>query len=205
VEGLLKRGLIKTEKVKQAFLNTDRKEFIHKSMKKMAYKDTPLSIGKDQTISAPHMVAIITELLKLEGDEKVLEIGTGSGYQACIIGHLLENGHVYTTEIIPELFEFARDNLERVQMSDKITVICGDGSIGYEKESPYDAIIVTCGAPSIPPTLLSQLKDNGCLVIPVGGHSYQSLYLIKKKNNEIKETKITDVIFVPMRGSFGYD
>ena len=205
VEELSKRGLVKTGKVKQAFLNTDRKEFIPKYMKKIAYEDTPLSIGNGQTISAPHMVAIMTELLELEGNEKVLEIGTGSGYQACIIGKLLEKGHVHTTEIIPELCEFAKDNINRTNMGDRVSVICGDGSIGYEKESPYDVIIVTCGAPSIPPTLLSQLKDSGRLIIPVGGNTYQSLYLIKKKNNEIKETKITDVIFVPMRGTFGYD
>ncbi len=165
------------EKVLEAMLRVPRHKFVPKYEQRAAYIDTPLDIGHGQTISAPHMVAIMCELLELSEGQKVLEIGSGSGYHAAVMGELVgKSGHVYTVERIESLVNFAKDNLKEAGY-DNITVLLEDGSMGYSQYAPYDRIVVTCAAPYIPEPLLEQLKPGGILVIPVGNLStgtYQS-------------------------------
>ncbi|MEM2227256.1 MAG: protein-L-isoaspartate(D-aspartate) O-methyltransferase, partial [Candidatus Bathyarchaeia archaeon] len=172
VESLKEEGIIKTKEVMEAMLAVPREEFIPEELKDEAYIDCPLPIGYGKTISAPHMVAIMNEALELKPGLKVLEVGAGSGYHAATIAEIIApkkvdapKGHVYTIEIIPELAEFAEKNLKKLNYSKYVTVIVGDGSIGYLKEAPYDRILVTAAASKIPEPLIEQLKNGGILVI----------------------------------------
>jgi protein-L-isoaspartate(D-aspartate) O-methyltransferase len=195
---------ISEEKVRKALLHVPRHRFVPKHEQRAAYIDTPLDIGYGQTISAPHMVAIMCELLELSEGLKVLEIGAGSGYNAAVMGELVgKNGHVYTVERIEPLVNFARDNLKGAGYNN-VTVILEDGSMGYSKYAPYDRIVVTCAAPCIPRPMLEQLNPGGIMVIPVGRNS-QELILIKKdiEGNICKEKK-GGVIFVPLIGKYGF-
>jgi len=176
--------------------------------------DTPLPIGFGQTVSAPHMVSIMNEALQLEIGQKVLEIGAGSGWHAATIAEIVapsdtprsEWGHVYTTEIIEGLAEFARKNVRNAGYSDRITIICTDGSMGYPEKAPYDRIIVTAAAPDVPQPLIEQLKPNGIMLIPVGTvHLFQSLIKITKSaDGEIKRENLGGVAFVPLTGRYGH-
>lgn len=159
------------------------------------------------------MVAIMDEALELEVGHRVLEVGAGSGWHASTVAEIVaptgapvENwGHVYTLEIVSNLSEFARKNMERAGYSDRVTVICGDGSEGYPKEAPYDRILVTAAAPRIPRPLTEQLKSGGVLVIPVGGiYLYQTLVRVRKKDGRITEENMGGVAFVPLVGKHGY-
>lgn len=159
------------------------------------------------------MVAIMDEALELEVGHRVLEVGAGSGWHASTVAEIVaptgapvENwGHVYTLEIVSNLAEFARKNMERAGYSDRVTVICGDGSEGYPKEAPYDRILVTAAAPRIPRPLTEQLKSGGVLVIPVGGiYLYQTLVRVRKKDGRITEENLGGVAFVPLVGKHGY-
>jgi protein-L-isoaspartate(D-aspartate) O-methyltransferase len=159
------------------------------------------------------MVSIMNEALELEEGHKVLEIGAGSGWHASTVAEIVapsdaeseKRGHVYTIEIVSELAEFARKNIERAGYGDRVTVICGDGSEGYRKEAPYDRILVTAAAPGIPQPLKEQLKSGGVLVIPVGGrYLYQTLVRIKKVDTKIVEENLGGVSFVPLVGKHGY-
>jgi protein-L-isoaspartate(D-aspartate) O-methyltransferase len=171
VEMLERYGYIKSERVKNAFLMVDRANFVPKEYRKQAYFDDPLPIGHHQTISAPSMVAIMLELLEIFDGAKVLEIGTGSGYNACLMACM--GAKVYTIERIPALKELAKKNMNKCPCRDRIKILLGDGSLGYRNEAPYDRIIVTCGAPEIPKPLVEQLKDSGIIVIPIGGTFFQ--------------------------------
>ncbi len=203
VEHLKREGRIHSKKVEEAFLNIPREYFIPESLKTEAYIDTPLNIGYGQTISAPHMVAIMVEALDLKPGHHVLEIGSGSGYHAAITAYLVNpNGHVFTIERLPELANFARRNLEKAGITN-VTVEVGDGSQGLEKYAPYDRIYVTCAAPDIPTPLIEQLRDPGKLLIPVG-RIYSDLQLIEKKNNRIYKKNLGGCAFVPMIGKHGY-
>lgn len=212
VEKLKREGHIKTPIVERAFLRVPREEFVPPQLRHRAYEDTPLPIGKGQTISAPHMVAIMTELLEPRPGHKVLEVGTGSGYQAAILAEIVApgedkgaEGHVYTVERHPELAEFARGNLRRTGYADRVTVIVGDGSLGYPPEAPYDRIIVTAAAPRVPPPLLEQLKPGGRMVIPVGDAYEQRLYLVvKRSDGSVEQVPTTYCIFVPLVGKEGW-
>lgn len=202
----LETYLLLDEKVREAMLRVPRHKFVPEYEKKAAYIDRPLDIGHGQTISAPHMVAIMCELLELSEGHKVLEIGAGSGYNAAVMGELVgKKGHVYTVERIEALANFARDNLRKTEYKN-VTVLLEDGSMGYSYFAPYDRITVTCAAPYIPEPLLEQLKPGGIMVIPIGSDCYsQELYKIKKdsKGNIHKKRK-GGVAFVPLIGKHGF-
>jgi protein-L-isoaspartate(D-aspartate) O-methyltransferase len=177
--------------------------FVPDSLKKHAYADTPLEIGNGQTISAPHMVAIMCEALDIKKEQKILEIGAGSGYHAAIVSKLVgENGHVYTIERFKSLAEKAKKNLKQANVTN-VTVEIGDGSEGLPKYSPYDSIYVTCAAPKIPNQLIDQLKDPGKLLIPVGRMICQ-LELVEKKGEKVKIKDLGGCAFVPLVGKEGY-
>ncbi|MCD6276575.1 MAG: protein-L-isoaspartate(D-aspartate) O-methyltransferase [Thermoplasmata archaeon] len=199
---LEREGYIRSERVKRAFLMVDRAQFVPDENKSMAYFDEPLPIGHAQTISAPSMVAIMLELLNIEDGNKILEIGTGSGYNACLMACMGAN--VISIERIPALCDFAKKNVEKCACRERIKIMLGDGSVGYKKEAPYDRIIVTCGAPDIPPPLLEQLKDGGIMVIPLGGTFFQELYVVKKERDKILKRRWGDVAFVPLIGRYGH-
>lgn len=192
---IIHRG-IKDQSVLDALMSVPRHEFVPTLLKSKAYKDTPLPIGYDQTISQPYIVGLMTELLELEGTEKVLEIGTGSGYQAAILSLLSK--HVYTIEIIEPLADQARKKLSSLGYTN-IDVKWGDGFLGWPEKAPFDAIIVTCAPKEIPPKLIEQLIEGGKLVIPVGDH-FQSLKVVTKNDGIITIKDIIPVRFVPMVG-----
>ncbi|MEO3993731.1 MAG: protein-L-isoaspartate O-methyltransferase [Desulfurococcaceae archaeon TW002] len=205
VKSLIEEGILKSEEVIKAMLSVPREEFVPLRYRELAYLDTPLSIGYGQTISAPHMVAIMTEALKVSRGNKVLEVGTGSGYQAAIIAEIVKpEGHVWTIEIVPELAKFAEENLRRTGYSDYVSVIIGDGSKGYEEAAPYDRIIVTAAAPEVPKPLISQLKEGGRIVIPVGDMYVQILKIIEKKRGTLHVEDSVPCVFVPLIGEYGF-
>lgn len=214
LEKLKRMGYIKSDKVYRAMMRVPREEFVSEDLKFYAYEDRPLPIGYGQTISAPSIVAYMTELLDPDVGHKVLEIGTGSGYQAAVLAEIVAPesapsdtwGHVWSIERIPELAEWARDNLERMGYSDRVTVVVGDGTLGLPEEAPFDRIIVTAAAPKVPEPLLEQLKPGGRLVIPVGDTWTQDLLLIvKKETGEIEEVPTIPVLFVPLIGKHGWE
>lgn len=204
VRALIGEGLIKSDEVRRAFLKYPRYLFVEERYRGYAHVDEPLPIPAGQTISAPHMVAIMLELAKLGPGMNVLEVGTGSGWNAALIAELVGTD-VYTVERIPELVEFARRNLERAGV-ENVHVILGDGSKGFPPKAPYDRIIVTAGAPKIPEPLIEQLKPGGLLVIPVGGyHLWQDLYIVEKtEESGIKKRRWGGVAFVPLVGEYGW-
>jgi len=171
-----------------------RHHFVPAEAIDQAYEDHPLRIGYEQTISQPYIVALMTALLRLEPDDTVLEIGTGSGYQAAILSRLAKR--VYSIEIVAPLGAAAAERLEKLGY-DNIDVMIGDGYQGWPEHAPFDAIIVTAAPETVPPRLVEQLADGGRMVVPVGDH-YQELVLIEKKGDEIKRRTITGVRFVPM-------
>jgi len=207
VRRLSEMGYIKTEKVRKAMEKVPREEFLPASNRPYAYADQPLPIGEGQTISAPHMVAMICEILSLEEGMKVLEIGTGFGYNAAVVAEILgKKGHLYSIERIESLAETAKENLKRTGYSENITVILGDGTKGYSEEAPFDRIYGTASAPKLPEPLKEQLKIGGILLIPVGEHRYlQDLICITRKSEEEFDKKsIGGVAFVPMIGDHGW-
>lgn len=206
-------GYIMSGKVYRAMLRVPREIFVPEDYRDLAYDDRPLPIGHGQTISAPSIVAYMTEVLRPDIGMKVLEIGTGSGYQAAVLAEIVAPsdvdrslwGHVYSIERIETLAKTARENLERAGYSNRVTVIVGDGSKGYPNEAPYDRIIVTAAAPRIPGPLVDQLKPGGVLVIPVGGVWEQTLYIVEKKTDGGLEKKPSlPVLFVPLIGEYAW-
>jgi protein-L-isoaspartate(D-aspartate) O-methyltransferase len=207
VKKLLNYGYIKTENVRKAMESVPREEFLPQKNKPYAYADQPLPLGEGQTISAPHMVAMICEKLDLEEGMKVLEIGTGFGYNAAVICETMgKKGHVYSVERLESLAKIAKENLKRTGYADNVTVIVGDGTQGYEKEAPYDRIYGTASAPAVPEPLKEQLKVGGKLLIPVGERSYfqDLICIVKESVNEFKEKSLGGVAFVPMIGKYGW-
>ncbi len=198
VKTRIKARGIKDPRVLNAMLKVERHRFVPEHLKSRAYEDNPLPIGEGQTISQPYIVALMTELLDLKGADKVLEIGTGSGYQAAILAELAHE--VYTIEIITLLAETARDRLEQLGYNN-IKVKAGDGYQGWPQYAPFDAIIVTAAPDHIPQSLLDQLKEGGRMVLPVGTFPYQELKKIIKKSGKPEVTDILPVLFVPMTGS----
>lgn len=185
------------EKVLSAMREVERHNFVPEGLKKRAYEDRPLPIGYGQTISQPYIVALMTELLELEEEHKVLEIGTGSGYQAAVLSRI--SRQVYTIEIVKELFEQVSDRFKRLDF-ENIRVRHSDGYFGLQEAAPFDRIIVTCAPAFVPPPLLEQLAPGGIMVIPVGQpFTVQQLLLIKKSDSgSISTTVVTDVLFVPL-------
>lgn len=203
VESLVAEGIIRSERVKNAALKVKREDFVPESERRYAYEDMPLSIGYGQTISAPHMVFLMDELLDLKEGMLVYEIGTGSGYHAATIAEIMGEGRVITTEIVKELAIFAWRNLIRAGYSDRVAVIACDGVKLRLREKP-DRILVTAAAPDVPYPLLDLLKDGGKMVIPVGVFP-QKLLVVEKRGGEIARRYVTDVAFVPLRGEWGFD
>jgi protein-L-isoaspartate(D-aspartate) O-methyltransferase len=180
----------------------ERHRFVPAQMRGDAYRDHPLPIGKGQTISQPYMVAAMTEQLTLiEPGKKVLEIGTGSGYQTAVLAELADE--VVSMEIHQNLADNAAKTLKEIGYNN-IHIIVGDGSLGYPPKAPYDAIIVTAGAPHTPKSLTEQLAENGRLVIPVGPLGYQMLKVIKKVNNQLLTSELFLCSFVPLTGKDGW-
>ncbi len=199
IEELRQHGI--SESVLDAMRKVPRHLFVPERERNHAYADYPLPIGWGQTISAPHMVAIMCDLLDIHDDMKILEIGAGSGYHAAVMAVLAGSGHVYAVELIEGLAYFARDNLKKASISN-VTVIVEDGSLGLPDYAPYDRISVAAAAPDILDTLTDQLKVGGKLVIPVGRY-FQELYLVTKTNGLKKEAK-GGVVFVPLVGKKGF-
>jgi protein-L-isoaspartate(D-aspartate) O-methyltransferase len=196
ISKLVGEGYLKSAKVIEAFREVPREHFIADSDSVSAYKDYPLDIGHGQTISAPHMVAMMTELLKPGKSDTVLEIGAGSGYQAAVLSRLVS--HVYTIELEPDLALKAKSNLDKSRYTN-VSVFVGDGRKGYPPFAPYDKIIVTCATPEIFKAWKDQLKDGGMIIAPVGGFYHQDLKAIKKAGGVFKEESHGGCIFVPLR------
>jgi protein-L-isoaspartate(D-aspartate) O-methyltransferase len=201
VETQLKPRGIADPRVLAAMEKVPRDKFVPADILNVAYEDCALPIGERQTISQPFMVAVMTECLKLKGDERVLEIGTGSGYQAAILGELAKE--VYTIERVGPLAERAETILKKLGYNN-VKVIVGDGTLGYQEASPFDGIIVTAAAPSIPQPLIDQLADGGRLVIPVGETFSQILTMVTKQGTELITEESVGCVFVPLVGRFGW-
>jgi protein-L-isoaspartate(D-aspartate) O-methyltransferase len=186
-------------RVRDVMGRVPRHEFVPERIRSRAYANRPLPIGHSQTISQPYIVAIMTDLLELKPHDRVLEIGTGSGYQAAILANLVDK--VYTIEIIEPLGIEARQRLRRLGY-DQVEVRIGDGYYGWEEHAPFDAIIVTAAASHIPPPLIAQLKPGGRMVIPVGGHFMTQQLLLVTKNDagEVRTQQLLPVAFVPLTG-----
>lgn len=197
-EHLKGRG-ITNEAVLRAMRDVPRHEFVPEQLRDWAYRDGPLPIGEGQTISQPYIVAAMTELLGPEPDHVVFEVGTGSGYQAAVLGKIVSK--VYTVEIVPELGERAADLLEELGYTN-VVVRVGDGYAGWPEHAPFDGIIVTCGAEQVPPPLIEQLKPGGVMVIPVGPNNVSQELLVIEKNDDgtVSERPVMGVRFVPMTG-----
>jgi len=206
VKKLIAEGILRSKEVINAFLKVPREEFVLEDFKPFAYEDRPLPIGYGQTISAPHMVALMTEELKPRRGCKVLEIGTGSGYQAAILAEIVKpEGHVWSVERIKELVRFARRNLRKLGYDKYVTVVHGDGSLGLPQYAPYDRIIVTAAAPKIPEPLIKQLAEGGRMVIPVGNSFYQVLKVVEKlPGGKVRVSNSVSCIFVPLIGKYGF-
>ncbi len=194
IETQIRARGVKDEKVLSAIFKVERHKFVPLRFRHRAYNDYPLPIGENQTISQPYIVALMTELLELKGDERVLEIGTGSGYQAAVLAELAQE--VYTIEILEPLAQKSQKLLQNLGYRN-IYVKCGDGYLGWPDKAPFDAIIVTAAPPQIPQKLLDQLAEGGRMIIPVG-EKWQELMLVVKKDGQIKERSIIPVRFVPM-------
>lgn len=192
---------VRDERVLKAMRDLPRHFFVPPDLVREAYQDNPLPIGSGQTISQPYMVAWMTELLALKGGEKVLEIGTGSGYQAAILGRLARK--VFSMEKHETLALQARERLGLLGI-ENVEVLVGDGSAGLPGEAPFDAIIVTAGAPSVPRPLEEQLADGGRLVIPVGPSGMQELTLVTREGERLKRKEEGGCVFVPLVGKHGW-
>jgi protein-L-isoaspartate(D-aspartate) O-methyltransferase len=198
---LIPRG-IKDERVLEAMRTVPRHLFIPSDLRSIAYSDAPLPIGNRQTISQPYIVALMTELLELEGAERVLEVGTGSGYQAAILATLAKE--IYTVERISELAQNARMVFQELEI-ENIQIFERDGSLGLPEFAPFDAIMVTAAAPKVPSPLQEQLAEMGRLVLPVGSRDGQILEKWRKKGTKLECEHIAPVAFVPLVGDFGWD
>ncbi len=204
VDGLRGRGLVFSKRVEEAMLKVPRHLFVPENVRSQAYRDTPLHIGDGQTISAPHMVAVMAEALDLGEGHKVLEIGAGSGYNAAVMAELVgPSGKIITLERHPSLAERAARVLLEAGYAN-VQVVVGDGSLGYPEQAPYDRISVTCGAPRVPGPLLEQLSEEGIMLIPVGGLEYQSLLRVSKIGGKVLSEDLGSVVFVPLIGEKGH-
>ncbi|HAR35773.1 MAG TPA: protein-L-isoaspartate O-methyltransferase [Acidobacteria bacterium] len=194
VEYQIRRRGVRDKKVLKAMLKVPRHLFVPEQMKELAYGDEPLPIGESQTISQPYIVAYMTEALKLRGREKVLEIGTGSGYQTAVLAEIVRE--VYTVELIPELSRRAQEVLQKLGYQN-IHFRVGDGTRGWPEEAPFEAILVTAAPPAVPPALVEQLTIGGRMVIPVGT-DFQELVLVTRKEQGWEEQRLIGVRFVPL-------
>jgi len=201
VETLREKG-IRDMAVLRAFERTPRHAFVPSGLRHRAYEDAPLPIGNGQTISQPWVHARYLELLQLKGNERVLEIGTGSGYQTVLLAHLVEQ--VFSIERIPALFQQARDAIQRSGVRN-VSLLLGDGSLGWREYAPYDAILVGAAAPGLPQPLIDQLAEGGRLIVPVGDKEEQKLVVARRFGGNIETHEIAPVRFVPLVGSHGWN
>jgi len=199
-EQIIARG-VKDKRVLDAMMRVPRHVFVDKIYEHQAYNDYPLSVGHGQTISQPYMVAVMTELLELQSDDTILEIGTGSGYQTAILALLCKM--IYSIERLSVLKERAREQLEKLGFTN-VAYMTGDGSLGWRQFSPYDGIIVTAGAPEVPNALIEQLAEKGRLVVPVGTEFFQTLNLVTKQRGRIFRKELFECTFVPLLGKQGW-
>ncbi|XCN75430.1 MAG: protein-L-isoaspartate(D-aspartate) O-methyltransferase [Candidatus Electrothrix aestuarii] len=199
-ETLVERG-IQDRATLRAMVEVPRHQFVEDAMRARAYGDFPLPIGSNQTISQPYVVAMMTQALQLRGHERVLEIGTGSGYQAAVLSRLCKR--VYTVERIHSLLGRARKVFDQLRYYNIISCI-DDGTVGWPEHAPFDAILVTAGGPEIPVPLIEQLADRGRIVMPVGSQEEQELQLLEKRNRRIRVQAIGQVRFVNLIGAHGW-
>ena len=200
-EQLAPRG-IKNKNVLEAFSNVERHKFIPEDSRSSAYADFPVPIGEGQTISQPYIVALMTECLSLTGQEKVLEIGTGSGYQAAILAGLAKE--VYSVERFGKLAQSAQKTLDELGYTN-IKIKVGDGTLGWPEEAPFDRIIITAASPRIPLPLTEQLKEGGKLILPLGESFSQALTLVEKKSGKLESVQVCGCVFVPLVGKYGWE
>jgi protein-L-isoaspartate(D-aspartate) O-methyltransferase len=197
----LRRRGVTDEQVLEAMSRVPREEFVPQESRARAYEDEPLAIGGGQTISQPYMVAVMTAALQLKASDKVLEIGTGCGYQAAILSCLSKE--VYSVELRPDLAHTAAERLQRLGYAN-VHVHCGDGSAGLPEFAPYDAILVAAAAEKVPEPLLQQLREGGRLVAPVGEATQQTLVCVRKEGNALSYQWHEGCRFVPLLGRFGW-
>lgn len=198
---MINRG-IDAQRVLEAIYAVPRHRFVPGNLQAESYDDTPLPIGSGQTISQPYIVALMTSLLTLRSEDSVLEIGTGSGYQATVLSHLVRR--VFTIERIPSLAQSAAARLRELGVGN-VEVLEGDGGAGLPQHAPFNAILVTAAAPQVPDPLIAQLADCGRIVAPIGSRHHQRLHLWIKKGGRCKLEKLTPVRFVPLTGAWGRD
>jgi len=198
VEGQIRARGVRDPRVLAALEEVPRHLFIPPPYDRDAYEDSPLPIGNGQTISQPYIVAVMTELLQLRPSDRVLEIGTGSGYQAAILSRIVS--HVTSAERIPEL---ARRNLSALHY-DNVEIIVGDGTLGYPANAPYNGILVTAASPDIPQPLIEQLADGGRMVLPAGGRDLQKLMVLERDGSSVTSSEYGGVRFVPLIGEYGW-
>lgn len=197
-------GVIRDSNVRNAMLAVERHLFLPDELRNIAYIDRPLDIGHGQTISAPHMVAIMVSMLDLRPGLKVLEVGGGSGYHAAVMAELVRpGGKVISVEMIEGLAKIERSNLARSGHDDIVEVVVGDGSKGLSDEAPFDRISVAAAAPKVPSPLIEQLADGGILLVPVGGTASQELIMVTKSGNKVFQKVLCGVMFVPLVGEHG--
>jgi len=199
-------GYISNPRVIRAMENVPRHLFVPPDQVRNAYIDSPLPIGEGQTISAPHMVAIMVEAADLRPGMKVLEVGGGSGYNAAVMAELVRpDGKVYTVERVRSLAIRARENLQRAGYGDSVEVVVGDGSKGLEEHKPFDRIVVTAASPGVPAPLKEQLADGGMILIPVGTRYHQELYRVTRRGERFITENLGGCIFVPLIGEYGFE
>jgi protein-L-isoaspartate(D-aspartate) O-methyltransferase len=201
VEALREKG-IRDLAVLRAFEQTSRHQFLPTGLRHRAYEDSPLPIGNGQTISQPSIHARYLELLRLTGHERVLEVGTGSGYQTVLLAHLVEQ--VFTIERVPALYQLARGAIQRAGAAN-VSMLLGDGTLGWREYAPYDAILVSAGAPSVPEPLLAQIAEGGRMLVPVGTREDQQLVMYQRSNGQVEPKELGPVRFVPLLGHHGWD
>jgi protein-L-isoaspartate(D-aspartate) O-methyltransferase len=201
IEALREKG-IRDLAVLHAFEQTARHHFIPTGLRHRAYEDSSLPIGNGQTISQPSIHARYLELLALTGRERVLEVGTGSGYQTVLLAHLVEQ--VFSIERIPALYQQAREAIRRAGVN-TVSMLLGDGTLGWREYAPYDAILVSAGAPEVPQPLLEQIAERGRMLVPVGTREEQHLLLYRRIDGQLEHKEVAPVRFVPLVGHHGWD
>ena len=201
IEYWQKSGLVKDKQLIEAFKKTSRENFIRKENRDEVYGDYPLPIGFGQTISQPTTVMLMIEALELKKTDKVLEVGAGSGWCAAIMSRLAKK--IITTEIIPGLVEFAKNNIKKCDIKN-VEIVKWDGSQGYEKEAPYNKIMLTAACPSLPKQCIEQLKENGIIIAPVGSLFSQDMIKGRKIKGSLETENLGKFMFVPLKGKYGY-
>jgi protein-L-isoaspartate(D-aspartate) O-methyltransferase len=199
--GVMQERGIRDLNVLRAFDLIHRHEFVPEAVRHHAYTDAPVPIGFGQTASQPSLQALYMQVLDLQRTDKVLEVGTGCGFQTAVLAQLVDR--VYSVERIRELATRAREKLDDLRISN-VAILVGDGTIGWSRYAPYDAILVAAGGPEVPGPLMDQLADGGRMLIPVGGRTMQRLMLVERNGDDFTQREVTECAFVPLLGRFGW-